>query len=54
MDTYLELIDICKSYYTDDGVVIKANDHVNFILKKGEVHALLAIAILTNRVFILK
>ncbi|OLS23779.1 MAG: Galactose/methyl galactoside import ATP-binding protein MglA [Candidatus Heimdallarchaeota archaeon LC_2] len=41
MDTYLELIDICKSYYTDDGVVIKANDHVNFILKKGEVHALL-------------
>jgi simple sugar transport system ATP-binding protein len=41
MEYYLELVDICKNYYTDDGIVIKANDFVNFTLKKGEVHALL-------------
>ena len=41
MENYLELQNICKYYYTDDGVVIKANDNVNFTLKKGEVHALL-------------
>lgn len=41
MENYLELHNICKYYYTDDGVVIKANDDVNFTLKKGEVHALL-------------
>lgn len=41
MENYLQLVDICKSYYGDDGVVIKANDNVNFTLKKGEVHALL-------------
>ncbi|MCE7734280.1 MAG: ATP-binding cassette domain-containing protein [Candidatus Heimdallarchaeota archaeon] len=41
MENYLDLQNICKYYYTDDGVVIKANDNVNFTLKKGEVHALL-------------
>lgn len=40
-ENYLELQNICKNYYGDDGVVIKANDNVNFILKKGEIHALL-------------
>ena len=41
MDNYLELKNVCKSYYGDDGIVIKANDNVNFTLKKGEIHALL-------------
>lgn len=41
MANYLELQNICKNYYGDDGVVVKANDNVNFILKKGEIHALL-------------
>lgn len=35
------MIDVSKTYYGDAGVVIKANDGVNFELKKGEVHALL-------------
>ena len=37
MEYYLELKDVCKSYYGDDGVVIKANDCVDFTLKKGEI-----------------
>ncbi len=41
METYLEMEKICKSYYGDGGVVIAANDNVNFSLKKGEIHALL-------------
>ena len=41
MDTVLEMHDICKSYYGEDGIEIHANDHVNFDLKKGEIHGLL-------------
>ncbi|MFX0205669.1 MAG: ABC transporter ATP-binding protein, partial [Candidatus Hodarchaeota archaeon] len=40
MDTVLEMQNVCKTYY-GDGVAIKANDHVNFTLKRGEIHALL-------------
>ncbi len=32
--------DICKTFY-GDGVEVKANDHINFNLIKGEIHALL-------------
>lgn len=40
MDLVLEMKDICKTFY-GDGIVVKANDHVNFTLRKGEIHALL-------------
>ncbi|MFW9990817.1 MAG: ABC transporter ATP-binding protein [Candidatus Odinarchaeota archaeon] len=40
MDTVLEMRDICKTYI-GDGVEIRANDHVDFTLKRGEIHALL-------------
>lgn len=40
MEIVLEMKDICKTFY-GDGIVVKANDHVNFSLNKGEIHALL-------------
>ncbi len=40
MELVLEMIDICKTFY-GDGLELKANDHVNFTLRKGEIHALL-------------
>jgi len=40
MDSVLEMKDICKTFY-GDGIVVKANDHVNFSLNKGEIHAIL-------------
>ncbi|MFW9944325.1 MAG: ABC transporter ATP-binding protein [Candidatus Sifarchaeia archaeon] len=41
METVLEMQNICKSYFGEGGVEIKANDNVTFTLKSGEVHALL-------------
>ena len=41
METVLEMENICKSYYGEGGVEIKANDNVCFTLKRGEIHALL-------------
>ena len=41
MTTVLEMQDVCKTFYGDDEVEIRANDHVNFTLKEGEIHALL-------------
>ncbi|UCH05495.1 MAG: ATP-binding cassette domain-containing protein [Candidatus Thorarchaeota archaeon] len=41
MQTVLEMQNICKSYFGEGGVEIKANDSVTFTLKSGEVHALL-------------
>ncbi len=40
MDIVLEMQGVCKTFY-GDGVIVKANDQVNFNLKKGEIHALL-------------
>ena len=40
MELVLEMIDICKTFY-GDGLELRANDHVNFTLEKGEIHALL-------------
>jgi len=40
MELVLEMKEICKTFY-GDGIVVKANDHVNFTLRKGEIHALL-------------
>ena len=40
MEYVLEMIDVCKTFY-GDGLELKANDHVNFNLRKGEIHALL-------------
>ena len=36
-DTVLQCVDLCKCY---NGVV-QASDHVNFTLRRGEVHAFL-------------
>ena len=41
MANVLEMHDVCKTFYGDDEVEIRANDHVNFTLKEGEIHALL-------------
>ncbi|MHA2142338.1 MAG: ABC transporter ATP-binding protein [Candidatus Thorarchaeota archaeon] len=41
MVSVLEMQNVCKTYYGEGGVKIHANDHVNFTLKKGEIHALL-------------
>jgi ABC-type uncharacterized transport system ATPase subunit len=41
METALEMRDVCKTYYGEGEVEIRANDHVNFTLKRGEIHALL-------------
>jgi simple sugar transport system ATP-binding protein len=41
MDTVLEMENVCKSYYGEGGVEIKANDNVCFTLRRGEIHALL-------------
>ncbi|MGD2072487.1 MAG: ATP-binding cassette domain-containing protein, partial [Candidatus Thorarchaeota archaeon] len=41
METILEMRDVCKTYYGEGEVEIHANDHVNFTLKVGEIHALL-------------
>ncbi len=41
MTNVLEMHDVCKTFYGDDEVEIRANDHINFTLKKGEIHALL-------------
>jgi simple sugar transport system ATP-binding protein len=41
MTTVLEMHDVCKTFYGDDEVEIRANDHVNFTVKEGEIHALL-------------
>ena len=38
--TVLEMHDVCKTFY-GEGVEIIANDHINFTLKQGEIHALL-------------
>jgi simple sugar transport system ATP-binding protein len=40
LELVLEMQDICKTFY-GDGVEVKANDHVNFDLIKGEIHAVL-------------
>lgn len=40
MDLVLEMVDVCKTFY-GDGVEVKANDHANFNLRAGEIHALL-------------
>jgi simple sugar transport system ATP-binding protein len=40
MEFVLEMIDICKTFY-GDGLELRANDHINFTLRKGEIHALL-------------
>ncbi|MHA1450301.1 MAG: ABC transporter ATP-binding protein [Candidatus Hodarchaeales archaeon] len=40
MDTVLEMRNICKTFY-GDGVITKANDNINFSLKRGEIHAIL-------------
>ncbi|MHA1990589.1 MAG: ABC transporter ATP-binding protein [Candidatus Hodarchaeales archaeon] len=40
MSIVLEMQDVCKTFY-GEGVELKANDHVNFELRKGEIHALL-------------
>ena len=41
MTTVLEMHDVCKTFYGDGEVEIRANDHVNFTVKEGEIHALL-------------
>lgn len=41
METILEMQNICKNFYGEGGVEIRANDKVTFTLKKGEIHALL-------------
>ncbi|MFW9968514.1 MAG: ATP-binding cassette domain-containing protein, partial [Candidatus Thorarchaeota archaeon] len=41
METALEMREVCKTYYGEGAVEIRANDHVNFTLRKGEIHALL-------------
>jgi simple sugar transport system ATP-binding protein len=41
METALEMREVCKTFYGEGEVEIRANDHVNFTLKKGEIHALL-------------
>ena len=40
MSTVLEMHDVCKTFF-GEGVEVKANDHINFTLKQGEIHALL-------------
>ena len=40
MEFVLEMIDVCKTFY-GDGLELKANDHIDFTLRKGEIHALL-------------
>lgn len=40
MELVLEMQDICKTFY-GDGVEVKANEHIDFSLIKGEIHALL-------------
>ena len=40
MSTVLEMHDVCKTFF-GEGVEVKANDHNNFTLKQGEIHALL-------------
>jgi simple sugar transport system ATP-binding protein len=37
----LEMQDVCKTFYGEGEVEIRANDRVNFTLKEGEIHALL-------------
>ncbi len=41
MANVLEMTDVCKTFYGDGEVEIRANDHINFTLKEGEIHALL-------------
>jgi len=41
METALEMREVCKTFYGEGEVEIRANDHVNFTLKRGEIHALL-------------
>ncbi|MHA1966080.1 MAG: ABC transporter ATP-binding protein [Candidatus Thorarchaeota archaeon] len=41
MTTILEMQEVCKTFYGDGEVEIRANDRVNFTLKEGEIHALL-------------
>ncbi len=41
METALEMRDVCKTFYGEGEVEIRANDHINFTLRKGEIHALL-------------
>ncbi|MFW9802113.1 MAG: ABC transporter ATP-binding protein [Candidatus Thorarchaeota archaeon] len=41
METALEMREVCKTFYGEGEVEIRANDNVNFKLRKGEIHALL-------------
>ncbi|MGY5857938.1 MAG: ABC transporter ATP-binding protein [Candidatus Thorarchaeota archaeon] len=41
MANVLEMKDVCKTFYGDGAVEIHANDHIDFTLKEGEIHALL-------------
>ncbi len=41
MEPVLEMREVCKSFYGEGEVEIRANDNVNFTLRKGEIHALL-------------
>jgi ABC-type uncharacterized transport system ATPase subunit len=41
MDTILEMREVCKTFYGEGEVEIRANDNINFTLRKGEIHALL-------------
>jgi simple sugar transport system ATP-binding protein len=41
MTKVLEMQDVCKTFYGEGEVEIRANDRVNFTLKEGEIHALL-------------
>lgn len=41
MNPLLEMREVCKTFYGEGEVEIRANDDVNFSLRKGEIHALL-------------
>jgi simple sugar transport system ATP-binding protein len=41
MEHVLEMREVCKTFYGEGEVEIRANDNVNFTLRKGEIHALL-------------
>jgi simple sugar transport system ATP-binding protein len=41
MDHVLEMREVCKTFYGEGEVEIRANDNVNFTLRRGEIHALL-------------
>ena len=41
MVSVLEMQEVCKAFYGEGGDKVQANDHVDFTLKEGEIHALL-------------